>query len=165
MDPLAYTARNLGPSMQLASGANDYFRGPAVVYHQPVTLPAEADLTDGDASFSRRPPNGRLYFRNYKNQVVKIDVNGLDQLGDAITKQDDFYVCTAKRYYEYFTGVSVNIRKDPSSMSPVEREHYENVIKAGLGVLKPSHSSHEMIKFIFSTPAFQFSDYRAEAQE
>jgi hypothetical protein len=165
VDPLAFTARNIGP-MVMGAGALPTIAGVSTLTSKPVTQPAETGDVEGgpDFRFSSRPPNGELYFNNWRNTPVRVPVRGLAQLGETMSAQDDFYLCAAKRYYRFFTGVDVNIRGTEADMRPLEREHYRNVVKAGLEVLKTTQSTERMIEFIFSTPAFRYSDFRSEVR-
>jgi hypothetical protein len=69
-----------------------------------------------DVDFFRRVPQGRLYFRNYTGRLVDIPLGSLQELGQAIAQQDDYYICLASRYFEHFTGIKVHL-KDPASRS------------------------------------------------
>jgi hypothetical protein len=164
VDPLAFTVRNMAPVVMGYSYGHLF--GPLTLLNQPVTQPAETGPVEGgsDNLFASRPPNGALFFNNWRNVAVRVQVQGLAQLGQAMSEQDDFYLCAAKRYYRFFTGVEVNLRGVEANMKPFEREHYRNVVKAGLEVLKTTQSTERMIEFIFSTPAFHYSDFRAEVK-
>jgi len=164
VDPLAFTARNL--TGILMGPGTKHVMSMRTIISKPVTQPSEVGLVEGgpDYHFGSRPPKGELFFNNWRNLPVRVPVQGLAQLGQAISEQDDFYLCAAKRYYRFFTGVDVNIRAVEANMRPLEREHFRNVVKAGLEVLKSTQSTERMIEFIFSTPAFKYSDFRSEVK-
>jgi hypothetical protein len=85
-----------------------------------------------DANFNRRPPNGRLLYRDYRGALVDVPVEGMTGLMTEMLKRKDVYVCTAKRYYEYFTGWSVDV-SDPEgkTFDKVALEHRNRVIRLG----------------------------------
>ena len=51
----------------------------------------------------------RLFeYDDMSGKLINKTVNGTSELGAEIAKLDDFYVCKAKRYFEYFTGISAS---------------------------------------------------------
>ena len=88
--------------------------------------------------YAETNPNGLLYFRNYKGQLINESVSNLPELGQRIAAQDDFYICTAKRYYKYFTGIDVPTGdiEDPAHppVSDADLAHRDLVIQLGLNL-------------------------------
>ena len=62
-----------------------------------------ADQTD-----MKQNPVGRAFFRNYKNELVDVKLDSLRGLGEWIAQQDDSYICSAKRYISFLTGMDTN---------------------------------------------------------
>jgi hypothetical protein len=116
-----------------------------------------------DTNYAHRPNNGVLYYRNYKGVLRDIKVNSLAQLGTALAGEDDFYICAAKRYYEYFTGINVTL-SDPSDpetllvLSPGDRAQRDQVIAIGLR-LKNHKNPMQTIQEILSSDIYKKSDF------
>jgi hypothetical protein len=168
MDRVSATARNL---VYLVRGIGTITDGPfrgfeILVPHSLSQMPAEATWPSAaDNSYYRRPTNGVFYFRNYLGNLVNTNVSSLDALGDVIAAQDDFYICAAKRYYHYLTGIDVSIAdvSDPAGgvfMSQRDSYHRDVVIELGLG-LKESQSSRSLIEAILRLPAYKRTDFGA----
>jgi hypothetical protein len=128
--------------------------------------PAAADWpTAADANYHRRPTKGVLYYRAHDGSLVDVSVPSLAALGEAITNKDDFYVCAAKRYYQYFTGVDVNIGDihDPSAgifLTARDEFHRNRVISLGLQ-LKQTQSARSLIESILRMSSYKRQDFGA----
>lgn len=155
MDPMASTARNMSLYW-------DYYK-PRVsnahhIYRYPVTQPAETGIVDIDYDFYNRPPNGRLRFRSYDGTLNDVPVSSIADLGAQIANTNDFYACTAARYYKFFTGITVNLQDigDPSQPTLTTGDlFYRNiVIKMGQN-LKTSQNLPSLIREILSSDAYQ----------
>ena len=127
------------------------------------TLPEDPTWSDvGSSDYSQRTPYGHLYFRNYRGELINTVVRSLEELGAAARAQDDYYVNFARRYYEYFLGISVEIG-DPGSptypqLNGPETYHRAQVIEMGLR-LKSHKSLVQLIQEILSTPQYRLSDF------
>lgn len=156
MDPMAATARNYS----FYEGPYSAPRGStsAHLYQWPVTLPREVGQVDDDPDFHKRPPFGRLFFRSYNGTLVSQDVGNLGALGQAIAQTDDFYVCRASQYFQYFTGIQVNLQDigDASkpALSKTELDLRNIVIQLGLD-LKKTQSLQLLIREILESDAYQ----------
>lgn len=160
MDFMASVARNL--SLVLVPGrAEEGASGQ--IQQWPVNLPQELGMVEADPQFSFRPPNGRLIFRNYEGKLTQKPVRGLKELGEAISQTDDFYVCAASRYFQYFTGVSVTLQDpgDPASqpLSEAETYYHNEVVKLGLD-LKKHQSLRTLVERILSSPTYHAAGQR-----
>lgn len=101
-----------------------------------------------EPQYANRESKGRLFFRNYKDQLIDIPVADLSQLGEALSKQTDLYLCAAKRYYEYFTGFKV----DPLA-TPLSPQAREVIVMADR--LKDHQTTKELLRDIFNSPTFR----------
>jgi hypothetical protein len=112
-------------------------------------------------NYSSQPTNGVLYFRNYKGNLVNQTVTSIKDLGAKITNQDDFFICAAKRYYQYFTGVDVDVFNPQDSRFRNKgtdmQKHQQNVVKLGLD-LKKHQSLKTLIKDILNLPVYKSSN-------
>ncbi|HEY8271712.1 MAG TPA: hypothetical protein VIG33_12550 [Pseudobdellovibrionaceae bacterium] len=126
----------------------------------PVTKSAEAAWpASPDADYYQRPPNGQVYFRNYNGDLIDQSVTGVNDLGAKLAATDDYYICLAKRYYNYFLGIDVdtgdlNDPAHPVALSPAALIHRNLVINLGKSV-KSSQNISQLIKDIL-----KLSNYR-----
>jgi hypothetical protein len=115
-----------------------------------------------DPDYSRRPPTGTLYFRNYNGALVNEATNSLDDMGVKMSQQDDFYICWAKRYYEYFTGIGTETGDvaDPSfgrTLTAQETTHRNRVITLGRS-FRNHQNARQLIQEILSLPQYRTSN-------
>lgn len=129
-------------------------RGGNFIQYWPVDQVAEESWpTEPDLKYSSRPNQGVLYFRNYIGQLININVSSVSDLGRQIASQDDYYICLAKRYYQYFLGINVNSGdlKDPAQiiisnqMNELDHKHRETVIQLGIKL-----KNHQNLKTLIS---------------
>jgi hypothetical protein len=153
MDSLAGVSRNLIRFQTSDSTA-------ATFWYKIPASEAAAPLpeTSADALFSKRPAQGRLAFRNYRGELVNLEVNGLAQLGETLAAQDDFYVCTAKKMFRHLTGIEAKIGNlndliTPVSLNPTEMYFRNLVIAHGLK-LKQTQDLKILIGDIIDSPYF-----------
>ena len=62
--------------------------------------------------YYEQKPEGQILYRNYKNEFINAKVNSLDEFGQWVSTQDDFYICAAKRYTSFLTGENPDYLKD-----------------------------------------------------
>lgn len=163
MDRMSSVVRNV----RYTSFANDTpmivaSRGATFVSFPAPTKPAEASWpTSTDSSYAQRPATGTLYFRNYLGNLVDVPVSGTSELATQIANQDDFYICTAKRYYAHFTGITVDTGdlSDPRSQaqSAISIAHRNEVINLGKS-LRQHNNLRTLINDILNLPQYQKSD-------
>lgn len=161
IDPMADTVRNLF-EMRSSPKNSGNFSVRVLAEHKP-TLPAETEMKDYDPDFHLRPATGQLYFRNYKGELVNEKVNSIQELGQAIAKTDDFYICMAKRYFEFFTGVSVDINnlQDAELKNKSLAAHKNFVVQLGLD-LKKDQSLKNTLGKIIDSEFYKDSSYGAK---
>jgi hypothetical protein len=182
MDPMAYGIRNLttgrssvgGTTARADESGASYFSydGTSTIYDQlaakhvrkyPVKYAEDSTFlrTTADANFYLKPPVGKFNYRDiYGNlhNYTFTDLSGASSLGNYLKDLDDVYVCAAKRYYEFFTGIDVPIYDfaDPT-MPPASSDelyHRNFVIKMGKE-LKASQNVQDLIKEIISSEQYK----------
>lgn len=126
----------------------------------PASVPSAPDV---DNLYHRRTPKGRVVYMNYDNQLVDTEVTGLQEYGEVLASQKDIYVCAAKRYYHFLTGVDVPltyIPLDPKTKLPLSKSdefnhyHRQKVVELGLK-LKTHGSLKTMISDILKSDTFK----------
>ncbi len=115
-----------------------------------------------DPDYSRRPPDYYLKYRSFDGTLVNLEGTGVASLGQALASRDDLYVCAAKRYFQFLTGIEADIRDDsdplnPLDLSPSEKKYRQRVIDLGKQ-LKQDQSARELLKRIISSPTFIYPD-------
>lgn len=116
-----------------------------------------------DGNFYRRPENGTFFFRTHNGNLIDQEISGAQGLGDVIASIDAPYICAAKRYYQYFTGVNANIDdiadpQYPNSLSSSDEAHRREVIQLGMQ-LKQHQSLRRLVEDILKKPQFKNSGY------
>lgn len=84
-----------------------------------------------DANYYKYPTRGRLFFTDYKGQLVNLPAGNLEDLGSKLADLEEPYICMAKRYFNYFTGIDVDIAYRASYETPDTEDPRAFVI--GLG--------------------------------
>ena len=158
MDPLAGTIRNGTMAVHM------WDDGPKIIFFSERTRTvgySSMPTINPDPYFHMRPPNGRLFYRSYDGTIVKQEVTGLAELGEKLAATNDLYVCAAKRYYQFLTGINVDLSDIGSlgsrEFSKGETFQRNKVIKLGLE-LKEHQSVRTMIKNIIDQKIFLFPD-------
>lgn len=82
----------------------DYQVNQSSTYHWP-SEPNEASASN----FHRQEPKGLLYYRGFDGRLVNETVENLNQMGEKLSDQKEFYQCLSKRYVHYFTGYNVHL--------------------------------------------------------
>ncbi|MDZ4660736.1 MAG: hypothetical protein SGJ18_03870 [Pseudomonadota bacterium] len=159
MDGMASVARNIS----YATNSYVLFGGTVHTRKWAATQPAENGFVDADSSYFQRPTNGKLYYRSYNGNLIDRQVSSLATLGEALSETEDLYVCTAAKYFQFFTGIKVNLQ-DPGdtslpALSSSEKSYRDIVIKLGLD-LKNSQNLKALIQSIFSSDLYRSSAQR-----
>jgi len=156
MDPMAGVLRNFSP---ITTSSAHLVR--LMIYKPPGLSSAPYPVLKGDEGFSARPPEGRLLYRSYDGSLVEANVNNLQELGEEIANTNDLYVCAAKRYFEFLTGISVGLYDPGNINSPklneTEQFYREKVIKLGIE-LKEDGVLKNLIRNIIDSPTFIHPD-------
>lgn len=160
MDPLAGVVRNMRANWTHNTGAVGQrikFIGERQSDLSSMPFPSKK----ADGSFHRRPAEGRLYYRSYDGSLVLKEMEGLTELGQAMAQTNDAYVCAAKRYYQFLTGINISLADIGDINTPVmttgEKEQRERVIALGLQ-LKNHQSLRTLIQSIIESRAFIYPD-------
>lgn len=158
MDPMAAVLRNIQFTGTNASSGIDSFYSLTMMPHRP--LRARELASRGD--YARTFPAGNVYMRDYQGRLVDEHVDGVESMGRQLAKMDDLYICAAKRYFEFFTGIDVQIRDFSNDGEAVKKSPYykyrEFVIDLGRK-LKEDQSVPELFKRIFASEFYRSSSY------
>lgn len=119
-----------------------------------------------DPDFSKRPTDGTFYYRTYNGELIDKNISTVNDFGLELLKLDDPYICTAQRYFEYFTGISADISDigDPAhpefpTLSSSQQTYRDIVI--GLGKSLKNHKSlKSLIKEIMNHPLYKSHNFK-----
>ncbi|MBT3585022.1 MAG: hypothetical protein HN509_08950 [Halobacteriovoraceae bacterium] len=103
-------------------------------------------------SFYKRKPIGKFYFRTYDGKLIDKKLAGPNHLGPLISRLEDPYVCAAKRYFKFFTGIDVHIYDFEHSLTPAAEQgniKYRNYVVSLGKQLRGHQSLFKMIETIF----------------
>lgn len=155
MDPMAGYVRNIR-----TTGASSPFR-PFFAMEMETTESALDTLLpfDTDEDFYKRPAQGRLVYRSYDGTLVNQISEGLDALGKQLSESNDFYACTAQKYYKHLTGVDVDLNDigaaTATPLSALATKHRQRVIDLGQQLKKdPDQNIQSIVKEIINTNTF-----------
>lgn len=155
MDPMAGALRNISSTLSKQASLQQSVR---FFINRPADMPPmDYPTMNGNSNYYRTPPESRLRYRSYDGTLVNMSSEGLDELGNAIATTNDLYVCAAKRYYKFLTGITVDLSDSGDMNSPKlsngELMYRKRVIDLGLE-LKTHQSLRTLIKKIVESPTF-----------
>jgi len=115
----------------------------------------------GSSEWALQQPVGKLHYReNITRKIVKnVSFSSLADLGNHFASGNDFYLCAAKRYYQFFTGINVDLT-EPAKAS-LDKYHQDLVVSLGQK-LKSTQSVRTLIRDIIASEPFQTRNYLAE---
>ncbi|WP_417335015.1 hypothetical protein [Halobacteriovorax marinus] len=109
MDQLALLSTNLEPFNAGEVHTNAFtFRS---IYQHPTPLQAEHRYVDSDKDFYKKKHLAKLYFRDFQGNLINRDILAPKDLGLILKELDDPYLCTSARYFQFLTGISVNMNQ------------------------------------------------------
>lgn len=117
----------------------------------------------GAATFAVQPPRGRLHYRELVTGVRRsANFNSLAELGTRIADSQDLYVCAAKRYYKFLTGVDVDLTR--AATLELDKLHQDQVMKLA-AEFRTHQSVRSLLKQIFASRVFQTGNYMTEKEK
>ncbi len=159
LDQAARTARNirLGSSFDYASELKRYTS--LVLQYSAVNGYDNSWPSITNDKYHLTQPSGRVFFRDRNGALVDRNVSSINELGIALSENEDYYTCVAQKYFSYFTGIEINLEylsspANASSMSAADIE-YRDYIK-GLGQeLKGTGSLKKLLVNIIQSGYYQ----------
>jgi hypothetical protein len=109
--------------------------------------------------------NGKIYLRDFKGAIIDVKTDNMNELGKELASLDDFYLCAAKRYFYFFTGI--NIQTDPIKLLKFKEPkspELSYVYKWALN-LKKHQNLKQLMKDIFKSPSFRDRRYKLQGIE
>ena len=155
MDPMAAYARNIR-----TTGVSTPFRPFFAMKFEPTEPALETLLPfESDENYYLRPADGRLTYRSYDGTLVSETSTGMASLGQLLSESNDFYACTAQKYYKLLTGVDVDLNDIGSptavTLSPLAIQHRQRVINLGQQLKDdPNQNIQSIVQAIIDTNTF-----------
>ena len=141
IDTMAGVVRNV-MEVRTAGTVTPHFSPRAVAIIK-TELPDGGLNEEASVFFAKQAPKGRIFFRNYRGELIDQNVQDLADLGEKISKMEDPYLCAAKRYFHFFTGNNVEMGdfSDPAFSNASEKNlEFRNFVIA-LGKELYSHQN------------------------
>mgnify|MGYP000235433066 FL=1 len=139
MDNLAYLVRNVEQAYSADAGGDGMIHSTHLRYHQPSTyLEEEKTAPDSDTNFHMRPAYGRFVYQDIYGKYYNKKVKSLDELGSIISDMDDFYLCTAKKYLNYLTGVDVSMSIFSLNSLSYKEQYFKDLLEQSAQQMKKS---------------------------
>ncbi|MBT7610312.1 MAG: hypothetical protein HN576_11185 [Bacteriovoracaceae bacterium] len=160
MDRMAGVVRGV----QYTERAGKFFNlGHSAFIKQRTIDKPDADIfpIEPDIDFGKRPTKGRLYYRTHNGVLVNKAVINIQDLADQIIAEDAMFVCMAKRYYKFFTGIDVDVGDigDPNHVYLTAEEVAVRDIVIDLGRdLKKHKNPRLLIEDILRRPEYKKSN-------
>lgn len=117
-----------------------------------------------------KPIDGKIYYRSLKDTKASVkptsmNVSSIADLGaklsDPATNMGyDFYACTAKRYYEYFTGVKVEMR--PNAQENSVMTYHRSLVLNLANSLKSNGNMQTLVENIIKSVPFRMRNSYSE---
>lgn len=117
----------------------------------------EGWIDTADNKYFRRPPNGKFLFRSQDGSLIDRDILGKADLGQVISETDDYYMCAAKRYLQFFTGIDIPMFDEGDLNAPPlnsKETEYLNFVKSLGQELKQHQDLKKVIKRIIASEVY-----------
>lgn len=122
--------------------------------------------------YTKQTSLGRVYMRTFSGKLVDQPVSNIAGAGAVLSQVDDLYQCAAKRYFQYLTGIKVELydRGDPRnferlSKTTAEEKMQRIFIETVAADLKKTQSLKNVIKDIIKSPYYRNPHASAEGGE
>jgi hypothetical protein len=105
-------------------------------------------------------PTGRVYFRDRNGNLIDRNISSINELGVALSENEDYYTCMAQKYFNYFTGIDINLEyltapQNTATLSESDVDYRDYVI--GLGQeLQSTGSLKKLIETIIKSGYYQY---------
>ncbi len=103
-------------------------------------------IESGSKKYFNQSTTGRVLFRNYRDELIDAKFSGIADVGTWISSLDDFYACSAKKYFSFLTGIDVDLMKTG--------EERDFVVRLGLN-LKKHQSAKQLVSEIIESDYYK----------
>ncbi len=100
---------------------------------------------------------GYLKMRAFNGNLIEKPAGSIKELAGSLSETDDYYICAAKHYFSFFTGVDVDLNSKVEPSSAVA-DYYNFVVAEGLK-LKQHQDVRTLIKDILSSDFYSSPNF------
>ncbi|ATH07770.1 hypothetical protein BIY24_07360 [Halobacteriovorax marinus] len=118
------------------------------VYKHSTSMSSTHQFVDKDKDFYKKRHMAKFYFRDFKGDLVNRKISEPKDIGQILKTLDDPYLCTTKRYFEFLTGIEVDINNFKNI--PNDSNIKKTLLKL-TSVLKNEQSPKRLIEEIISS--------------
>jgi hypothetical protein len=160
MDNLAYLARNVEQGYSADAGGDGMIHSTHLrTYYPKKYLKAEMKAPDKDKDFHLRPAHGRFIYNDVYNKAYDVKVESLDQLGEIITNLDDFYLCTAKKYFKFLTGSDVSMDIFGASKLSKKELYYKQLLESSAREMRKTGDLKDGLNSLINSEVYSSSGF------
>lgn len=131
------------------------------IYPHQFRMAHHGNLPDSMKNFYKTKPEGRFIHQSLDGKIINTPVKNIEELGRMLASNSDFYKCITKRYFEYFTGISLNLEvenwKKPTAVGRFVNEQAR--------VLAKNQNIKEVLSNIFSSQYFRDGEVKEKIVE
>ncbi|TNE97518.1 MAG: hypothetical protein EP326_11340 [Deltaproteobacteria bacterium] len=122
-----------------------------IYMHQTKSVHA-GELPDSSEYFFETSPEGIFIHKDIFGRRIETKVRSLNELGKALSQTKDFYYCLSKRYFEFFTGIEVNIEQIDWSKST---DPVVVFLKKSAEELRRTQNVKKYLSSLFNSPFYK----------
>ncbi|MBT7611364.1 MAG: hypothetical protein HN576_16510 [Bacteriovoracaceae bacterium] len=165
MDPMSYLVRNVEQSLSADAGGDGMIHSTHLKFYQSNTSLKNADkFPDKDELFHLRPAHGKFIYQDIRGNFINKNIKTLDDLGSALLETDDVYLCTAKKYLNFLTGINVNMNLFIDKNLTKQELYIRNLLEEAGRVLKKNGDLTDVIGVILNSEIYRGKDFSVNIQ-
>ncbi len=153
MDYMAATLRNLE---RYNTGDDDGDFTIRAIYSHPITYSKRFinELPDKYHHLYETAPDGKVFFRDIKGNLINSSVASLEEVGLAISKTDAPYYCAVQRHFKFLTGIDIPMSEVSKSFKSKNESSEITFIKNIAEKFKKSGSLKQLMADIIKSEYF-----------
>lgn len=164
MDPMAYGYRNMG-IYRTSNNEFDALQNNEVSIRKGNTVLGVIRIPEKPNSnvWALKTPTGTMTYRDHLGQLKNFNFMSTSDLGDKLLNESDFYRCVTKRYYQFLTGINVNLYSPPiyvNPSAPTYSELHRKKVEDLAQTLKTNRDLKDLIRGIISSDGFKYRNAR-----
>ncbi len=161
MDPLANLVRNVEQSYSADAGGDGMIHSTHLRFHkEDKKYPRELSPVDDDPFFHLRPAYGRFIYQDVRGNYIDKEIKSLDELGAALLETDDLYLCTVKKYFNFFTGIDVHMNLFIQGAQTPEELYIKNLLEESSQSLKQSGDLTQAIGILLNSKIYRSKNFK-----
>ena len=111
-----------------------------------------------------RPAHGKFIYQDIRGNFINKNIKTLDDLGSALLETDDVYLCTAKKYLNFLTGINVNMNLFIDKNLTKQELYIRNLLEEAGRVLKKNGDLTDVIGVILNSEIYRGKDFSVNIQ-